>query len=809
MRIHCPQCQAGFEREILRGDESIECPHCRQSFLVNTKETVLYFQTPPPSGDGGPARLDRRGAQLLGPGDRLGGFVVEKILGEGGMGVVYLANQLSLGKKVAVKVLPPDLGKNPEFISRFNREARALAALNHPNIVTIIDKGFENDLYYFVMEYVEGISLRQVLREKKLTADEALRIIPALCSALEYAHERGIVHRDIKPENILITPEGRIKIADFGLSKIVEGDNPPPPITRTHTTVGTFEYMAPEQRESSRTVDRRADLYSLGVVLYEMLTGELPIGRFPPPSAKNGKISQELDAVVLRALDKDPERRYQKASDVANEVERASQIDAAAVLPILEEPPRPRSRIDRALASIRNFAVEYRGMLIVTFILVCFAPRALGPWLFVFALYFFVRITNKRREKAADDKMGAVPLQIVGPPPPAPPPVPAPPSLPKTSLLCWFTFLFGMGLSSLLYLLRTVYGSDILGAFREGSPQEMAGHLIAFAFWGFPGLLGILVGLFASGRAKRRRMRGRWIARLGVVASVVFLVQITAIWDGLYNEYRFWRQFEARLETHGASDQDYWDLQNNPADSRLPRRVRTLVRYDPDWVRRRLLPEATPGVKKLTLVELGKLGDPASLPDVEKFLAPPADPDVRLAAMESLAGYPAADGVEVVERYQKKLGGVRDELGRYTVRKEVLAAIAVLKSYGTPATLPLLATWAADPDEAVASGATEAILASPLEGATMIDALARVLGGSPSAGLRQQAARRLAEDPSGAGIAHLVVGLADADSSVRWTSFVSLKARFGQDHGYNPDLAPDSPENAKAIESFRETVGGN
>ncbi len=241
-----------------------------------------------------------------------------ELLGAGGMGMVYKARQVTLDRLVALKILPPQAG-DPSFAERFTREARALAKLSHPNIVGIYDFGQANGLYYFLMEYVDGVNLRQMLRANRLAPREALAIIPQVCDALQYAHDQGIVHRDIKPENLLVDRKGRVHIADFGLAKIV-GGSADVRLTQTQHVMGTPHYMAPEQFEKPTAVDHRADIYSLGVVLYEMLTGELPLGRFAPPSEKV-QIDVRLDEVVLKTLQKEPERRYQQASEIKSEVE--------------------------------------------------------------------------------------------------------------------------------------------------------------------------------------------------------------------------------------------------------------------------------------------------------------------------------------------------------------------------------------------------------------------------------------------------------------------------------------------------------
>ena len=248
------------------------------------------------------------------------------------MGVVYKARQKSLNRFVALKLLAPERVGDAKFAERFAREAQALAALNHPNIVTIYDFGQAGGFYYLLMEFVDGVNLRQLLRARKFTPEEALAIVPPLCDALQFAHDRGIVHRDIKPENLLLDKNGRVKVADFGIAKMLGGEKDPvSPATgerggaggddlTQNTTVGTPGYSAPEQKTDPQRVDSRADIYSLGVVFYEMLTGELPGKRIEPPS-KKVRIDVRLDEVVLRALEQKPELRFGQASEVKTCVE--------------------------------------------------------------------------------------------------------------------------------------------------------------------------------------------------------------------------------------------------------------------------------------------------------------------------------------------------------------------------------------------------------------------------------------------------------------------------------------------------------
>jgi serine/threonine protein kinase len=319
----CPTCGCDLPPLASAG----VCPKCllaaglASSPAIGTQPTV---ERPSPRHRGfeppSPAELAQRFPQLD----------VLELLGKGGMGAVYKARQRQLDRLVAVKVLPPEVVEDSAFAERFTREARALARLNHPNIVGIFDFGRSGDLYYFVMEYVDGANLREALRDGKLAPAEALAIVSQICDALQYAHDEGIVHRDIKPENILLDRRGRVKIADFGLAKLLGHEQADLSLTGTHQVMGTLRYMAPEQMEGSHSVDHRADIYSLGVVFYELLTGEVPAGRFAPPS-KKVQVDVRLDEVVLRALEREPDHRYQHASEVKTELSSLSSPAAAAL----------------------------------------------------------------------------------------------------------------------------------------------------------------------------------------------------------------------------------------------------------------------------------------------------------------------------------------------------------------------------------------------------------------------------------------------------------------------------------------------
>jgi predicted Ser/Thr protein kinase len=294
---------------------------------------LLEVATTPPGSFAAPSPADLAG--------RFPQLAILELLGQGGMGAVYKARQLKLDRIVAVKLLPPEWGRDPAFAERFAREARALARLSHPNIVAVHDFGESDGLFYLVMEYVDGANLRHVLEDGPLNPARALAIVPQICDALQYAHEEGIVHRDIKPENILLDRKGRVKIADFGLAKLLGRPRAAFTLTGTHQVMGTLDYMAPEQRQRPQEVDHRADIYSLGVVFYEMLTGELPLGRFAPPS-QVARVDARLDPVVFRALEREPQRRYQRASHVKSDVESiTSGLPVAVPRQRSAEDPRP------------------------------------------------------------------------------------------------------------------------------------------------------------------------------------------------------------------------------------------------------------------------------------------------------------------------------------------------------------------------------------------------------------------------------------------------------------------------------------
>ncbi|HEV2972536.1 MAG TPA: protein kinase [Pirellulales bacterium] len=368
--LKCPGCGV----EIPAGSPAGLCPQCLLKAGLGSQSGIdpKTRPTEPPRssfGDFVPPTPEQLSARFP-----LLDFL--ELLGKGGMGAVYKARQRGLNRIVAVKILPPEVGRDPAFADRFTREAHALAHLNHPNIVTVYDFGQVDGLYYLVMEFVDGVNLRQAI-QSHLSSKETLAIVPQICDALQFAHDEGVVHRDIKPENILIDKRGRVKIADFGLAKLLRQEQAVQALTATNQVMGTLRYMAPEQMEGAHDVDHRADIYSLGVVFYELLTGHLPMGRFEPPS-KSVHVDVRLDEVVLRALEREPQRRYQNASEVRIDLDKISGVAPLAIqrafgkefrskatlfgLPLVHvayglDPATGRNRVAKGIFAFGNMAV--------------------------------------------------------------------------------------------------------------------------------------------------------------------------------------------------------------------------------------------------------------------------------------------------------------------------------------------------------------------------------------------------------------------------------------------------------------------
>jgi predicted Ser/Thr protein kinase len=286
------------------------------------------------------------------------------LLGQGGMGFVYKARQPDLDRVVALKILRPELGRDPAFSERFAREARVLAKLNHPNIVSVFEHGQADGYFYLLMEYVDGVNLRQAMRAGRFTPEQALAIVPGICDALQAAHAQGIWHRDIKPENILLDQDGRVKIVDFGIARIVGDPARDFTLTLTGAALGSAPYMAPEQHERPHEVDHRADIYSLGVVFYEMLTGELPLGRFPNPSER-AAVHARIDAIVLQTLEKERELRQQTATEVKTDIQRAAREGGNTAAEPAPAPSRAESWFSKLPSLVRRSLLAWLGGLLL------------------------------------------------------------------------------------------------------------------------------------------------------------------------------------------------------------------------------------------------------------------------------------------------------------------------------------------------------------------------------------------------------------------------------------------------------------
>ena len=357
----CPKCQSPIPADAPGG----LCPRCVMAGVGTTAE-----QPRDAMGTMGEAPSIEQLAAIFPQ------LEIIELIGRGGMGFVFKARQLHLDREVALKLLPEKLGSDPHFAERFNREARVLAKLNHSNIVMVHDFGHADGFYYLIMEYVEGLNLRQAMRMGKFSPAEALAIVPKICDALQFAHEQGILHRDIKPENILLDAHGRVKIADFGIAKLVGEEKGAITLTGTGASLGTPHYMAPEQFENPSQVDHRADIYSLGVVFYEMLTGELPLGRFSAPSART-PMDERVDAIVLRALARERELRQKDARQLQTEVEGLATQTA-----------REDQRRETSGSVMGQFWSQYRGKLAWT-----------AATLVVLFLLFIIFVQQKERRR--------------------------------------------------------------------------------------------------------------------------------------------------------------------------------------------------------------------------------------------------------------------------------------------------------------------------------------------------------------------------------------------------------------------------
>jgi serine/threonine-protein kinase len=282
-----------------------------------------------------------------------GRYEVHGELGRGGMARVYRATDTVLGRPVAVKVLSTQYADDANFVTRFRREAQAAARLNHPNLVQVYDTGSDDGVHYIVMEYVDAKTVADLLSGGRIMPDRAVELAEVVCDALTVAHAHGVIHRDVKPANIMVTRNGQVKVTDFGIARMTSNET----VAQTAAVLGTASYLSPEQAQGG-PIDLRSDLYSLGCVLYEMLTGRPPFSadnpvavaskhvleQATPPSRLNPDVTPQLDAVVMRALSKNPDNRYQDAEEMRADLERAREGMPVAATPLLPDAP-PTTRV--------------------------------------------------------------------------------------------------------------------------------------------------------------------------------------------------------------------------------------------------------------------------------------------------------------------------------------------------------------------------------------------------------------------------------------------------------------------------------
>jgi serine/threonine protein kinase len=309
-------------------------------------------ETPPPRTTGGGFRWEPPSAAELQA--MMPGYTIEKILGRGGMGAVYKGVQTNLDRTVAIKILPPGVEKeDPSFAERFKNEAKLMAKLLHPAVVAVFDFGLNSGgQLYIAMEYVDGTDVAQMIStQKKLPPDHALAITAHVCDALTAAHELGIVHRDIKPANVLINMKGQVKVADFGLAKIEEPGSHG--LTKTGYAMGTPDFVAPEALMLGTAIDGRADVYAVGVMLYQMLTGNIPRGAFKPASVLVPALDRRYDPIIQKAMQHDREERHQSAAELRREldviltvplVQNNAPAGAAAAIPAAQVAQVPAQR---------------------------------------------------------------------------------------------------------------------------------------------------------------------------------------------------------------------------------------------------------------------------------------------------------------------------------------------------------------------------------------------------------------------------------------------------------------------------------
>jgi serine/threonine-protein kinase len=310
----CPNCDIRCDVSLFVDGALARCGHCGVRFEVRREPSA-----PPPRAGAAPAEPQGYSPHPDAPLPRLEGFIVLERIGQGGMGEVFRCSRDSDGQLVAVKILTPEMAAVPDYVRRFGREAAAMAQLDHPGIVRLLGRGKAGPHVYIAMELIDGESLRLWAHENRPTARQLAVLLAQVAHALAYAHARAVVHRDLKPDNVLVTKDLRTKVLDFGLAGLhAQGAQC---LTQSNVAMGTANYMAPEQRKDAKRADHKADIYSFGVMTYELLTGELPVGKFAPPSKLVVGLDPRWDALVERCLEPNPGSRPHSALELAHALE--------------------------------------------------------------------------------------------------------------------------------------------------------------------------------------------------------------------------------------------------------------------------------------------------------------------------------------------------------------------------------------------------------------------------------------------------------------------------------------------------------
>ena len=330
----CPNCDIRCDVSLFVDGSLARCGHCGVRFEVHReRSSPPQCAAPPPPPP--PAQAEDAPLPLL------DGFTVLQRIGQGGMGEVFRCTRNSDAVPLAVKILTPQMAAVPDYVRRFGREAAAMAQLDHPGIVKLLGRGRAGSHVYIAMELIEGESLRTWAHRNRPTARQLAALLAQVAHSLAYAHARAVVHRDLKPDNVLVTADLRTKVLDFGLAGLhAEGAQC---LTQSNVAMGTANYMAPEQRKDAKRADHKADIYSFGVMMYELLTGELPVGKFAPPTKLVPGLDSRWDGLIERCLLPDPSSRPHSALELAHALEALGGVARAMQLA-----PRTRKNVRRS-----------------------------------------------------------------------------------------------------------------------------------------------------------------------------------------------------------------------------------------------------------------------------------------------------------------------------------------------------------------------------------------------------------------------------------------------------------------------------